>query len=99
MKNQEKEKKKPLYNSDVTEREKELLDTENVHQDGGDDEILRDRKREADFEGKDLDIPGSDNAKKNHGPRGLKDEENDVYSQGGNNNDLEEDHSGINDKK
>lgn len=94
----DKEKKTAEYNSDVTPREKERLNTENVHNDGGDDEILRDRKRKADFEGKDLDVPGSDSAKKNHGPLGLKDEENDVYSQGGNNTDLEEDHSPVNDK-
>ncbi|MDT0294266.1 hypothetical protein ACFQ3R_01040 [Mesonia ostreae] len=98
MKDQEKEKNKPLYNSDVTEREKERLNTENVHDDNGDDEMLRDRKRKTDFEGKDLDIPGRNTAKKDHGPEGLKDEENGLYSQGGNNNDLEEDHSGVNDK-
>jgi len=81
------------YNSEITPQEKERLNNENVHTDGGDDEILRNRKRKPDFEGKDLDVPHSDTAKKNRGATGLKDEENDIYSQSGNNNDLEEDHS------
>lgn len=81
------------YNCEITPQEKERLNNENVHTDGGDDEVLRNRKRKPDFEGKDLDVPHSDKAKKNRGTTGLKDEENDIYSQGGNNNDLEEDHS------
>ena len=86
-------KKDEKYNSEITPQEKERLEYENVHTDGGDDEFLRNRKRKPDFEGKDLDIPGSEKAKKNKGERGLKDEENDMYSQGGTHNDLEEDHS------
>jgi len=88
-----KNNKPEAYNSEITPQEKERLNNENVHTDGGDDEILRNRNRKPDFEGKDLDVPHSDNAKKNRGVSGLKDEENDIYSQGGNNNDLEEDHS------
>ena len=85
--------KEDQYNSEITEQEKEMLNQENLHNDGGDDENLVERKRDVDFTGNDLDVPGSDQAKKNQGTSGLKDEENDLYSQGGNNNDLEEDHS------
>jgi len=88
-----KNKQSETYNSEITPQERERLNQENVHTDGGDDENLRKRKRKPDFEGKDLDVPYSDKAKKNRGPNGLKDEENGMYSQGGNNNDLEEDHS------
>ena len=87
-------KKEEKYNSEITEQEKEMLNQENVHNDGGDDQDLNQRKKDVDFVGNDLDVPYSDKAKKNNGPSGLKDEENDLYSQGGNNNDLEEDHSG-----
>ena len=85
--------KEDQYNSEITEQEKEMLNQENLHNDGGDYENLVERERDVDFTGNDLDVPGSDQAKKNQGPSGLKDEENDLYSQGGNNNDLEEDHS------
>ncbi|HIB38256.1 hypothetical protein [Mesonia sp.] len=86
-------KQKDTYNSEITKQEKEMLDQENIHQDGGDDENLANRKKDVDFTGNDLDVPGSEKAKKGNGPNGLKDEENDLYSQGGNNNDLEEDKS------
>ena len=85
--------KEDQYNSEITEQEKEMLNQENLHNDGGDDENLVERERDIDFTGNDLDVPGSDQAKKNQGSSGLKDEENDLYSQGGNNNDLEEDNS------
>ena len=85
--------KEKSYNSDLTEQEKEMLNQENLHQDGGDDENLKNRTKDVDFAGSELDVPGSENAKKNNGPNGLKDEENDLYSQGGNNNNLEEDNS------
>jgi|AntDeeMinimDraft_5_1070356.scaffolds.fasta_scaffold01539_2 hypothetical protein len=81
------------YNSNVSKEERERLEQKNIHKDGADDENLRDRKEDVDFTGDGLDVPGSNQASKNKGKSSLKDEENDVYSQGGNNNDLEEDNS------
>lgn len=76
-------KEKELYNSDITEHDKDILAQSNIHGDGGDDQQLRDRNQKVDFAGSDLDVPGRDTAKKGHGPKGLKDEENGLYSQGG----------------
>lgn len=89
-KNQEKNQD---YNSDITQHDKDILGDkhENLRRDGGDDQQLIDRKKQVDFEGEDLDVPGrtlpEDRTKKT-----LKDEENQLYSQGGesDNNDLEE---------
>lgn len=87
-------KDKKTYNSDITEHDKNILGEKrkNLRTDGGDDTLLDDANRTApvDFEGKDLDIPGrtlpEDNSK-----RKLKDEENQLYSQGGPGNEhLEE---------
>lgn len=87
----EKDKK---YDSNISEHDKDLLGKKdkNLRTDGGDDLLLDDANREepVDFEGKDLDIPGrvlpEDQSKKR-----LKDEENQLYSQGGPGNDnLEE---------
>lgn len=53
----------------------------NLRNDGGDDEMLRDRKRPVDFAGNELDIPGEelDDAQENVGS---EDEENNHYSLG-----------------
>ena len=71
------------YNPEITKNDKDILRQENIHGDGGDDQQLRDRKKKVDFEGKDLDIPGSNQAKKQNNQSGLPDEENHLYSQGG----------------
>lgn len=77
------------YNSDLTKEDLDILNQKNLHKDGGADEQLRDRTREVDFSGKDLDIPTGE--KTNKQTTGLKDEENKLYSQGGSrNNNLEE---------
>ncbi|MBJ7882852.1 hypothetical protein [Gelidibacter salicanalis] len=90
----EKNKKDKNYDSAVSQRDKDLLGKKqkNLRTDGGDDSQLNETNRSApvDFEGKDLDIPGrtlpEDRSKKT-----LKDEENQLYSQGGPENDhLEE---------
>lgn len=79
------------YNTNITEHDKDILSQRNVHGDGGDDQQLRDRKEKVDFEGKDLDVPGSNQAKKSNG-NGLRDEENKLFSQGGEDNEnLEQD--------
>lgn len=88
------ENKSQKYDSDVSKDEKQQLGkkNKNLRTDGGDDSQLDDshRSHPVDFEGKDLDIPGrtlpEDRSKKQ-----LKDEENQLYSQGGSdNNALEE---------
>jgi len=59
----------------------------------GDDEVLEDRVYPLDFTGKDLDVPGTelDDAAE---ATGNEDEENNIYSLGGENHeDLEEDRS------
>tara|TARA_R110002020_G_scaffold53917_3_gene150658 strand:- start:1891 stop:2172 length:282 start_codon:yes stop_codon:yes gene_type:complete len=80
MKNKKEETKK--YNPDLTKEDRDILNEENLHKDGGVDEQLRDRKRKVDFTGEDLDIPGQERAKKGNGT-GLNDEENKLHSQGG----------------
>jgi|SRR5690625_2780711 len=70
------------YNPEVTKEDLESLPHDNIHTDGGDDEILRERKKKVDFTGEDLDIPGSKTAKKS-GEKGMTDEENQLFSQGG----------------
>lgn len=70
--------------SEVTKHDKDLLGKKhkNLRTDGGDDRQLEERSEPVDFEGKDLDIPGrtlpEDRTKKK-----FKDEENQLYSQGG----------------
>ena len=84
-----KEAKENTYNSDLTQLDKDILNQKNIHNDGGADEQLRNRKKEVDFTGKNLDIPTGE--KTNEQGAGLKDEENKLYSQGGSrNNNLEE---------
>jgi hypothetical protein len=76
MKNNKKE-------SDLTEEDLQALGSKdkNLRNDGGDDEMLRKRKRPADFAANDLDIPGAelDDAQER---RGSEDEENNHYSLG-----------------
>ena len=90
----EKNKNNIKNSSNVSDQEKDLLGErpKNLRTDGGDDIQLNKNHRShpVDFEGKDLDIPGrslpEDRSKKE-----LKDEENQLYSQGGPDNDkLEE---------
>ncbi len=86
-----KENEKLPYNPNVTVHDKDMLSQKNIHGDGGDDQQLRDRKQQVDFAGKDLDVPGREQAKKANG-NGLRDEENKLFSQGGEDNEnLEQD--------
>ena len=86
---QNKNEKLP-YNPNITEHDKEILSQDNIHGDGGDDQQLRDRETKVDFAGEDLDIPGRNQAKKTK--TWLRDEENQLFSQGGDTKDnLEED--------
>ena len=74
--------KKEQYNSEITKEDLNALGDKagNLRHSGDSDEILKDRKRNVDFTGKDLDIPGSD---QKHDSTALRDEENKIYGQGG----------------
>ncbi|WP_282117994.1 hypothetical protein [Maribacter aquivivus] len=76
------ENSKADYNSDVTEEDLSALGekTKNTRTDGGDDLQLINRNNDVDFAGKDLDVPGRSLPKNQIN---LKDEENQLYSQGG----------------
>lgn len=91
----EKEKELQGYDPDLTEEEKEMLNEENIHKSGGDDLQLRNLDKldteGVDFEGSELDIPERSKSKKRSSENLLRDEENDLHSQGGNHKDLEED--------
>lgn len=79
------------YNPNITEHDRDILSQKNIHGDGGDDQQLKDRNEKVDFAGKDLDVPGREQAKKNKG-NGLRDEENKLFSQGSEDNEnLEQD--------
>ena len=77
----------------VTKADLEVLGTDELNGDEGDDEGLKHRDNPVDFSGEDLDVPGNeldDDAE----AIGSEDEENNSYSLGGeNHNDLEEDPS------
>ncbi|WP_282051275.1 hypothetical protein [Maribacter aquivivus] len=79
------ENSKADYNSDVTEEDLSALGekTKNTRTDGGDDLQLINRNNDVDFAGKDLDVPGRSLPKNQIN---LKDEENQLYSQGGSEN-------------
>lgn len=74
-------KKKELpYDPEITDSDLNHLQHENEHTDGGDDEILRNRKKKTDFTGKNLDVPGSQKAKRSRN-KGMPDEENQMFSE------------------
>lgn len=85
------DKKSNIINPEINKKtQHNLEDDQNLRSDGGDDEQLKHRKNPVDFEGKDLDVPGRA-LPENRTKKQLKDEENQLYSQGGpGNEDLEE---------
>lgn len=86
--------KNKKYNENITDEDKKTLgDTSgNLRNDSGDDQMLKKRKKPVDFEGKDLDIPGR-KLPKDKTKKTLKDEENQLYSLGGENHDDLEKHN------
>ncbi|MEN8817859.1 MAG: hypothetical protein ABF274_13440 [Nonlabens sp.] len=76
---------KLLYQPEITAEDKKMLrdDNAHLHNDGSSDRQLQNRKKNIDFAGKDLDIPGRNKSKKGKGNTGLHDEENKLHSQGG----------------
>ena len=83
--------KKLNNDADLTDDDLKALGDDNLNMDGGDDDQLRNRQFQADFSGGDLDVPGSE-ADDEMEEIGNGDEENNLYSIGGDNHDdLEED--------
>ncbi len=83
--------KKKDYNSDITKEDLNALGekNKNIRTDQGDDKQLNKRERDVDFVGSGLDVSGR-NLPKNKTHKTIKDEENQLYSQGGSGNeDLE----------
>jgi|SRR5690554_3368613 len=72
--------------AEVTDEDLEALGPEDLSMDLGEDEQLKQREDDVDFEGKDLDIPGrsSDDDQEDIG---AEDEENNHYSLGSDSND------------
>jgi len=83
----------PAYPYTVTKDDLDVLGTDELNGDEGDDDGLKNRVNPVDFAGEDLDVPGNeldDDAE----AIGSEDEENNNYSLGGDShNDLEEDPS------
>jgi hypothetical protein len=83
--------KKLNNDADLNDDDLEALGDPNLSMDGGDDEQLKQRTHAADFSGEDLDVPGSEDDDTME-EIGSEDEENNIYSIGGDNHeDLEED--------
>ena len=64
------------YNPDLTEHDKDILNQDNVHGDGGDDQQLKDREKDTNFSKSNLDIP---KPKPTHNHKELNDKENNIY--------------------
>ncbi|WP_373517871.1 hypothetical protein [Pricia sp.] len=72
---------KEEYNLEVTKEDIDALGKKSLSTYGGDDRLLEKRKKDIDFSGKDLDIPGR-GAINTANTKNLKDEENTLYGQG-----------------
>ncbi len=81
MKTQERMPKNKTYNPEITEDDLQAIGEkkQNLRKDEGDDEMLRERKKKVDFEGKNLDVPGR-TLPEDRTSDELKDEENQHYS-------------------
>ncbi|MFD2914217.1 hypothetical protein [Psychroserpens luteus] len=80
-------KEKLDYNPEITKEDKSILGDKagNLKTELSEDDILKNRERPVDFTGKNLDVPGR-TLPKNRSNSELKDEENQLYSQGGESN-------------
>jgi len=76
--------------ANLTEEDIEALGPEELSMDGGDDELLKHRVYPVDFTGEDLDVPGSELDDLSESI-GSEDEENNIYSVGGDRSDNLED--------
>ena len=77
---------KQKYNSDITKDDLQALGDKagNLRNDNGDDELLK-NKVTSDFSGNDLDVPGR-KSPKDISKKTMKDEENQMYSIGSDEN-------------
>lgn len=75
------------YNSEITKEDINILGDKEQHlrNDGGEDTYLKNRAKDVDFTGKDLDVPGR-TLPKNKTEKAYKDEENQLYSLGSEDN-------------
>lgn len=80
------EPKNESYNSDITEDDIQAIGKKGLRADSEDDRMLLEREEDIDFKGEDLDVPGRKNTEPTS-KEGLKDEENSLYGQGGENKD------------
>ncbi|XLS27427.1 hypothetical protein ACJD0Z_09480 [Flavobacteriaceae bacterium M23B6Z8] len=76
-------KKQEKYNSEITKEDLQTLGGANkgLRQDGGEDEMLKEREEKVDFAGADLDVPGRKDLPSSNKP--INDEENTLFGQGG----------------
>ncbi|MGR7813773.1 hypothetical protein [Lacinutrix undariae] len=72
----------PIYNANITEKERNAIGEKGLRADSKDDRLLLDRKEPIDFQGKDLDVPGRTESKWQP-EKSITDEENTIYSLGG----------------
>ncbi|APZ47002.1 hypothetical protein BW723_12220 [Polaribacter reichenbachii] len=79
--------KNTKYNSEITKEDLKTLGDKsgNLRNDNSDDELLKNKVNNTDFTGKDLDIPGRKPSIKTN-KKSLKDEENQHYSLGSDDN-------------
>jgi hypothetical protein len=78
--------KDPDSEYDLTKEDKQALGPKDLSLDGGEDEELLLRSQRVDFTGEDLDVPGAELDDEDEAI-GNEDEENNLYSLGGDNND------------
>lgn len=76
--------------ADITPEDLQALGAEELSMDGGDDEDLNQRVYPVDFSGDDLDVPGVEDDDADEA-RGSEDEENNLYSLGGDRHEGAED--------
>ncbi|MBU3012059.1 hypothetical protein KO506_11645 [Polaribacter vadi] len=79
--------KNTKYNPEITKEDLKTLGDKsgNLRNDNSDDELLKNKVNDTDFEGKDLDVPGRKSLIKTS-KKSLKDEENQLYSLGSDDN-------------
>ena len=78
-----KKTEKNTYNSDITKEDLQALGDKagNLRNDNADDELIKNKVNKPDFSGQELDVPGR-KLQKNKTNETLKDEENQLYSIG-----------------
>ena len=81
------DKKKDKSTSAITKEDLQAIGNKEQHlrSDDGEDQTLIERNRKVDFVGKDLDVPGR-TLPEDRNKKSLKDEENQLYSQSGEDN-------------